>query len=44
MRKARKLGWLGTVDSYEAAFYVLRNLADLKVAVPLVRERFEEVI
>lgn len=44
MRKARKLGFVGCVDSYEAAFHCLRDLARLKVAVPLAVEEFEEVL
>lgn len=44
IRKARKLGWLGTVDSFESAFHCLRDLARLKVAVPLAVGEYEEVI
>ncbi|KAL4784885.1 hypothetical protein BJX76DRAFT_347451 [Aspergillus varians] len=40
MRKARSLGFLGTVDSYESAFDTMKDLARLKVVVPLVREEF----
>jgi hypothetical protein len=34
MRKARKLGFLGTVDSYETAYMTIRDLARLKVVPP----------
>ena len=44
MRKARKRGWLGSVNSYEAAFYCLKDLARLRVAVPLAVPEFEEVV
>lgn len=40
MRKARRLGFLGTADSYESAFNTMRDLARLKVIVPLVKEEF----
>ncbi len=44
VRKARKLGWLGSVDSYESAFHCLKDLARLKVAVPLAVEEFDEAV
>ncbi|KAL3462669.1 hypothetical protein BJX64DRAFT_299414 [Aspergillus heterothallicus] len=34
MRKARKLGFLGTVDSYETAYNTISDLARLKVVPP----------
>lgn len=40
MRKARRLGFLGTADSYETAFNTMRDLAQLKVVAPLVQEEF----
>jgi len=40
MRKARKLGWLGTADSYEAAFNTIGDLARLKLTVMPVVEAF----
>jgi hypothetical protein len=43
MRKARKMGFLGNVDSYESAFGVLKDLARLKVSAPLAVDDFEEV-
>jgi hypothetical protein len=44
MRKARKFGFHGTVDSFEAAFETLQGLARMKVVVPMVKEVFEEVV
>ncbi|KIW44375.1 uncharacterized protein PV06_05389 [Exophiala oligosperma] len=44
MRKARKMGWLGNVDSFESAFYCLKDLARLKVSPPLAVDKFEEDI
>ena len=44
MRKARKLGFHGTVDSYESAFHTLEGLADLKVSPPLAASEFVEVV
>ncbi|OCT51767.1 NAD dependent epimerase/dehydratase family protein [Cladophialophora carrionii] len=44
MRKARRMGWLGSVDSYEAAFHALRDMARLKVLVPLARDEWCEVV
>lgn len=40
MRKARRLGFLGTADSYETVFNTMRDLARLKVVAPLVKEEF----
>ncbi|OAA65377.1 NAD(P)-binding domain protein [Niveomyces insectorum RCEF 264] len=41
MRKARKLGFHGSVDSYETAFNTMRDLARLKVVPPPVATQFE---
>ena len=42
MRKARKLGWHGTVDSYEAAFKTIHDLARLKLTVAPPMKEFKE--
>jgi hypothetical protein len=42
MRKARKLGFLGNVDSYETSFNAIRDLARLKVVPPPVVAEFSE--
>jgi hypothetical protein len=42
IRKARKLGWTGSVDSYESVFYTLRDLAKLKVVPPMKITEFVE--
>lgn len=42
MRKARKMGFHGTVDSFESAYYVLKELAYLRVCPPLVVPEFVE--
>ena len=42
MRKAVKLGWHGQVDSYESAFYTLKDLARLHVAPPPSMTSFVE--
>ena len=42
MRKARKMGFHGTVDSFESAFYTLRGLAELKVSPPLAIPKYVE--
>lgn len=42
IRKARKMGWTGSVDSYESSFYTLRDLARLKVAPPMKMTEFVE--
>lgn len=34
MRKARKLGFFGTTDSYKSAFQAMHDLARLKLVVP----------
>ncbi|KAK4505209.1 hypothetical protein PRZ48_003172 [Zasmidium cellare] len=44
MRKARKFGFHGTVDSYESAFETIKALAKMGVAVPMVRGEFREVV
>jgi hypothetical protein len=36
------MGWTGSVDSYESAFYTLKDLARLKVAAPLKMGEFVE--
>ncbi len=40
MRKARKMGFHGSVDSYEAAFHCLKDMADLKISAPLTMDKF----
>ena len=42
IRKARKMGFHGSVDSYEAAFYCLKEMAALKVSAPLAMKEFVE--
>lgn len=42
MRKARKLGFHATVDSYESMFHTLRDLAKLKVLPPLAVSEYVE--
>ncbi|KAK5708814.1 hypothetical protein LTR17_020357 [Elasticomyces elasticus] len=42
MRKARKMGWHGCVDSYESMFQTIRDLARLKVTPPMQATAFEE--
>ena len=42
MRKARKMGFHGTVDSYEAMFHCLKDMADLKISAPLAMDEFVE--
>lgn len=42
VRKARGMGFHGTVDSFESAFDCLGGLARMRVVPPMVRERFEE--
>ncbi|KAK5722543.1 hypothetical protein LTR15_005774 [Elasticomyces elasticus] len=42
MRKARKMGWHGCVDSYESMFQTIRDLARLKVTPPMQATDFEE--
>jgi hypothetical protein len=44
MRKARKMGFHATVDSYESMFETLQEFVDLKVSPPLVQQTFVEVI
>lgn len=44
MRKARSLGFHGTVDSFEAAFETLQGLVKMKVAAPMAVSKFEEII
>lgn len=41
MRKARRLGFLGTVDSFETAFTAIRDLARLKVVAPPAVSKFQ---
>lgn len=42
MRKARKMGFHGSVDSYESAFHTLGDLAKLKVLPPLAVPEYVE--
>jgi hypothetical protein len=42
MRKARKLGFLGTADSYESAFKTIHDLARLKLVASPVMKDFVE--
>ncbi|EXJ66796.1 uncharacterized protein A1O5_09991 [Cladophialophora psammophila CBS 110553] len=42
MRKARKMGFHGTVDSYESAFHTLHDLARLKVLPPPAAARYTD--
>lgn len=42
MRKARKMGFHGSVDSYESMFDTLRDLAKLKVVPPLAVAEYVE--
>ncbi|KAK5681247.1 hypothetical protein LTS10_007009 [Elasticomyces elasticus] len=42
MRKARKMGWHGCVDSYESMFQTIRDLGRLKVTPPMQATAFEE--
>jgi len=42
MRKARKMGFHGTVDSFESAFHALKGLAELKVSPPLAVGEYVE--
>ena len=42
MRKARKMGWHGCVDSYEAMFHTIRDLGRLKVTPPMHAREFDE--
>ncbi|KXT03399.1 hypothetical protein AC579_3967 [Pseudocercospora musae] len=44
MRKARKLGFHGTVDSFESAFHSLSELAALSYTPPLVVKEYVEVV
>ena len=44
MRKARKFGFHGTVDSFEAAFETIQGLVKMHVAGPMVATKFEEVV
>lgn len=43
-RKARKMGFYGTVDSYESMFHCLQGLVKLKVSPPLAVGEFVEVV
>jgi hypothetical protein len=42
IRKAGQLGWTGSVDSYESAFYTLRDLAKGQVVPPMKITEFVE--
>ena len=44
MRKAKKMGFHGTVDSFEAAFDCLKSLAELKVSAPLAASEYKEAV
>ena len=44
MRKARKMGFHGNVDSYESMFNSLNDLARIKVLPPMKAKEFEEVV
>lgn len=44
MRKARKFGFHGSVDSYESAFEALRALARMKVVAPIASVDFSQVV
>lgn len=44
MRKARKLGFHGNVDSYESMFNSLNDLARIRVIPPTKVKKFEEVV
>ena len=44
MRKARKFGFHGTVDSFEAAFETIQSLVRMHVAAPMVAKEFNEVL
>lgn len=43
-RKAKKLGFHGTCDSFETAFHTLKDLADLKVSAPLAVDEYKEAL
>lgn len=42
VRKARKMGFHGSVDSYEAAFYCLQDMVKMKISAPMKVEEFVE--
>lgn len=42
MRKARKLGFFGTADSFETAFESIQDLARLKLVMPTVMRKYVE--
>ncbi|KAJ5976203.1 hypothetical protein N7481_009910 [Penicillium waksmanii] len=42
MRKARKLGFFGTADSFETAFEAIQDLARLKLVIPTVMKEYSE--
>lgn len=44
MRKARKMGWLGTCDSYESMFWTMKEFVVLKMSPPLAVEEFSDVV
>ncbi|USW53394.1 Putative NAD(P)-binding domain superfamily [Septoria linicola] len=44
MRKARKMGFHGTVDSYESMFSVLQEFVSLKMSPPLAVESYVEAV
>lgn len=44
MRKARKFGFHGTVDSFEAAFETIQGLVRMKVAAPMAEKEYKDNI
>ncbi|KAJ5744275.1 hypothetical protein N7533_009145 [Penicillium manginii] len=42
MRKARKLGFFGTADSFETAFEAIKDLSRLKLVIPTVMKEYSE--
>jgi hypothetical protein len=44
MRKARKMGFHGSVDSYESMFETLQEFVTLKMSPPLAQKKFVEKI
>lgn len=42
MRKARKMGFFGTADSFETSFEAIQNLARLKLVVPTIVKKYAE--
>ena len=44
IRKARKMGFHGTVDTFEALFHTMKALVDLKMSPPLAVDGYSEVV